>query len=263
MLGSVPAAVLALSAVPTSFAVTPVTPPCPGDQTVRVACTVKGGKVARFCQTPTGLSYAFGTLGATPELALDQTAVTFHDTGPDAQQVQFSARNVVKDEGTWRYTVVVDRTEDQFDARLFVEKDGSTVANLACRPPVSADLTALEALEKAVGTAPRDLASWAGRWERVEGEAKGDADLTLTPEPKGLSITGMSTLPIYETVHVAELQGVAGPRSDGLPTSLQLKAHCTVDLTWVGPGEIAVTDTGDCGGQAVTFTGRYRRVFAP
>lgn len=265
MFGTALLPVLALSAIPSSSARTPYTPACNDGERERALCRTQKG-VARFCQTDTGLSYRFGTLGAKPELDLDQTAVALRDTGPDAEQVAFWARNVVNDEGTWRYTVVIDRTEDQFDGRLLVSKNGKTVATIPCKGSVGADLTELEALEKAVGTAPRDLASWIGSWERLDEETKGDADLTLTPKGDGLAITGVSTLPIYETVHIAEFGGdegaaVAKPTSEGLPTTLQLKAHCTVDLKWVGPGEILVTDSGDCGGHAVTFTGRYRRTF--
>ena len=162
---------LAVAAIPTSSAA-----PCADGERVRFACPTKRG-VARFCQTEAGLTYRFGP-DAKPELTLDTTAVGFRPTGPDGQQVLFWARNPVKGEGMWRYTAVVDRTEDQFEGRVVVSKSGAAVATLPCTGPVQADLTELDALEKALAAAPSDLTAWIGRWERV-GE---DADLTLTQQ---------------------------------------------------------------------------------
>jgi hypothetical protein len=219
--------------------------PCPDGGRLRLHCPVKGGKELAICEEKAGLVYRFGKAG-TPELQLRGGTLSHRRTGADSERHLASFWNAGH-----RYAVAVDRTEDQFEARLVVRKGATQLTTVACREPVSVDFT--ETAGRFVEPASARTA-WIGAWDRG-----GDARLTIAEKDgklhvvEGLALFHMGP----DNVHTGEVRGVLTDAGGGTRTVTQ--GDCTLTLEWMAPGQLRAGDNGRCGGLNVRFDGEFWR----
>ena len=219
--------------------------PCPDGARMRLACPVSGGNALSICEHNGQLTYRFGT-PSTPDLTLSGGVELSHKRmGEDAEQHVISFWN-----DGHRYAVVVERTEDQFEAGVVVRKGAKKLTSVACREPLSADLT--QTIGRFNGHVEASSA-WVGEWDRG-----GDGTLTIVEDngklviSEGLALFHMGP----DNVHTGE---VRGPLKRTGSTATVTMDDCSLTLNRTGPDTLSAEDNGKCGGLNVRFDGDYSR----
>lgn len=216
----------------------PVTPKCTTGERVRLQCTVKGGKQLALCQGEKGLTYRFGK--DTAELVSDGPFTASRvRSGEDAE-----THTVAFEREGHTYAVVSDRTEDQFEARIEVAKDGVRIASIPCTTIEGVDFTELKL------PAPAN-AAYVGTW------GEGESTLTITQKDGGLHVEGESYWHGANPgqIHIGEVNGPLTLDGDEARYS---KDGCTLTAQIRGTA-LWVEDDKRCGGVNVTFDGTYTR----
>ena len=221
--------------------------PCPDGARLRLHCPVEGGKQVSVCEEGQQLVYRFGKAGAEqPELELKKATLSHRRTGPDSERHVVSFWNAGH-----RYAVAVDRTEDQFEARVVVRKGAKALATLHCTAPISVDFTETSGRFGSNSVQPT---SWLGEWTQGE-----EASLRIVENDGQLVVEeGFAVYHMSETnVHTGEVQG---PLQDDKPGVKLVKEHeCELKLRWAGPDHLVADDNLKCGGLNVRFMGDFWR----
>jgi len=224
---------------------------CVAGETARFSCGVKGGKTVSLCAKGAAMTYRFGKPGGI-ELSVLRAAgsdgaweVSQQALGADSERHIASVWN-----DGYRYAVVADRTEDQFEGKVVVRQGVKKIATLTCLDQPIVNFTELGS---DFGGDPSSPNSWVGRWD------VGTASFTITHDADGFHLVdGMA---FYEGMNGRNTGEASGPlKRQTTHTLIHESDGCSITLARSGPDLIDGTDNLGCGGMNVTFMGDYRRV---
>ena len=121
----------------TQLAAKPVYAKCNSQKETIFSCATTNGKMIEVCNLSKTVSYSFGKIGSTPELALriDRNRMGINQWDGSGRYITYGV-NIPNGNTTYSVFFAADRHEGhEITAGVYVEIDGKNVATVRCKNP--------------------------------------------------------------------------------------------------------------------------------